>query len=180
MFLFKVDDEITLKMLEQSDASAIFAAVDGNREYLREWLPWVDVMQRVEDYEPIITMWRKQFADEDGFESGIFYKGKFVGMIGLQGINRINRKTSIGYWLDGKYQSKGIMTRACQTLVDYAFNYLNLNRIEIRCGTGNRKSRSIPERLGFTHEGTIRDGEWLYDHFIDSEVYGLLKNDARR
>jgi ribosomal-protein-serine acetyltransferase len=177
VFLFKVDEDIVLKILEQKDAAAFYAVVDRNRDYLREWLPWVDGMKKAEDYKPVISMWRKQFADEDGFQAGIYYKGEVVGMIGLHGIDRANRKTSIGYWLDSAHQGKGIMTRACSAVIDYVFDTLNLNRVEIRCGTGNQSSRAIPERLGFTHEGTIRAGEFLYDHYIDSEVYGLLKNE---
>lgn len=180
MFLFKVDEDILLKVLEKSDATAFYAVVDRNRNYLREWLPWVDGMNCPEDYEPVISMWRKQLSDEDGFQAGIFYKGEVVGMIGLHGIDRGNRKTSIGYWLDSDYQGKGIMTRSCQAVIDYVFHTLNLNRVEIRCGTGNSKSRAIPERLGFTHEGTIRAGEFLYDHYINSEVYGLLKTDVKK
>ena len=49
----------------------------------------------------------------------------------------------------------------------------------LRCATMNLPSRKIPERLGFKTEGTIRDGEWLNDHFVDSVVYGLLDKEWR-
>jgi ribosomal-protein-serine acetyltransferase len=49
--------------------------------------------------------------------------------------------------------------------------------VEIQCGEDNHKSRAIPERLGFQQEGIIRDGEFLYDHFHDVVVYGLLKKE---
>lgn len=66
------------------------------------------------------------------------------------------------------------MTKACIAFINHAFSELQLNRVEIRCAVGNTKSRAIPERLGFTNEGTIRDGEWLYDHFVNHIVYGIL------
>ncbi|MBM7681679.1 ribosomal-protein-serine acetyltransferase [Pullulanibacillus pueri] len=177
MFTFKIDHEIELKLLEQDDAPELFKVLDQSRRYLREWLPWVDGTQKPEDYQSVIEMWLKQFADSNGFQVGILYKGAIVGMIGFHAIDRSNSATSIGYWLAEAYQGKGIMTRACQALVDYAFHDLKLRRVEIRCGTENKKSRAIPERLGFTHEGTIRCGEFLYDHFIDVDVYGLLSTD---
>ena len=69
------------------------------------------------------------------------------------------------------------MTKACREFVDYAFNTLELNRVEIRCAEDNLKSRAIPERLGFTKEGIIRDGELLNHGYVDSVVYGILKRE---
>ncbi|WP_408005281.1 GNAT family N-acetyltransferase [Pseudalkalibacillus berkeleyi] len=168
---------MSLKLLEKKDIPELFALVDQSRKYLREWLPWVDSMEKEEDYEPVIELWRKQFCDENGFQAGILYQDKLVGMIGYHYIDYASKKTSIGYWLSEHNQGKGIMTKATQTLVDYAFNVLHLNRIEIQCGTGNRKSAAIPERLGFVKEGTIRDAEYLYDHFHDCYLYSLLKRE---
>jgi ribosomal-protein-serine acetyltransferase len=54
---------------------------------------------------------------------------------------------------------------------------LNLNRLVITCATQNQKSRAIPERLGFVHEGIARDAEWLYDHFVDHDIYAKLHCD---
>jgi len=66
------------------------------------------------------------------------------------------------------------MTRSCRALVDYALCELKLNRVEIRCAEKNHRSRAVPERLGFVQEGIIREAEWLYDHFVDHVVYGVL------
>ena len=67
------------------------------------------------------------------------------------------------------------MTLACRYLVDYSFATLILNRVVIMCATHNKRSRAIPERLGFRHEGTACEAEWLYDHFVDHEMYALLR-----
>ena len=80
----------------------------------------------------------------------------------------------IGYWLGKEYQGKGLITESCRLLINYAFDEYNLNRVEIRCATGNSKSCAIPERIGLTMEGVIRDGEWLYDHFVDLYLYSML------
>lgn len=72
------------------------------------------------------------------------------------------------------------MTKACKACIDYAFNELKLHRLEIRCAVENERSRAIPERLGFTNEGTIREAEWLYDHFVDHVVYGMLEREWKR
>ena len=119
-------------------------------------------------------MGKKQFASNNGFQAGIWYKQNLAGMIGCHGMNFANKSTSIGYWLGEGYQGKGIMTKTTKALVEYLLTELNLNRIEIRCAENNYKSRAIPERLGFTNEGTLRETEWLYDHYVDHVVYGML------
>ncbi|PID24755.1 GNAT family N-acetyltransferase [Sporosarcina sp. P7] len=177
MFVHQVTEDISLKLVGQQDAEALFALVDGSREYLREWLPWVDSMTDVNQYGSIINAWLRQFAEEDGFQAGILYKGALAGFAGFHSVNYTNRQTSIGYWLAQDYQGKGIMTAVVSALVDYAFEEYDLHRVEIRCGTENKRSRAVPERLGFKKEGVIRDGEFLYDHYHDLIVYGMLKDE---
>ncbi|GAB4074723.1 GNAT family protein [Barrientosiimonas marina] len=177
MFNIKVNENISLKLLEKKDTNELFALVNESRNYLREWLPWVDNMKQETDYEPMIEMWLKQFASNDGFQAGILYKGKMVGMVGFHGIDWSNSKTSIGYWLSEGYQGNGIMTETVRALVNIAFTEYKLNRIEIRCGVKNRKSKGVPERLGFKQEGIIRDAEYLYDHFHDCILYSILSRE---
>lgn len=66
------------------------------------------------------------------------------------------------------------MTRALKSLIAYGFKELGLNRIEVRVAVENKKSRALPERLGFTEEGRLREAERLYDHYVDHIIYGLL------
>jgi len=100
-----------------------------------------------------------------------------AGQIGYNFFDRENRRTEIGYWLGESFQGKGLITRACKVLIENAFTNLNINRIEIRCCTGNVKSRKIPENLGFKLEGIARQAEWLHDHFEDLAVYAMLADE---
>jgi ribosomal-protein-serine acetyltransferase len=180
MFKFVIDDEIYLMLIRERDAEELFNLVDSSREYLREWLPWVDGTKDVDTSREFISAAKKQFAEGKGFQAGIWYKEKLVGIIGFHGISMNNRNSSIGYWLHNDYQGNGIMTRACEAAVNYGFGELQLNRIEIRCAEGNYKSRAIPERLGFVREGIAREAEWLYDHFVNHIVYSKLESDTLR
>jgi len=54
---------------------------------------------------------------------------------------------------------------------------MKLHRVEIRCDPDNLRSRAIPNRLGFTEEGTLRQVAWQYDHFLDLVVYSLLADE---
>ncbi|RHW34166.1 N-acetyltransferase [Neobacillus notoginsengisoli] len=180
MFTFKVDAEIELQLFQLQDCKRLYHLVNTNRNHLRDWLPWVDDMSSHYQYETIIPMWLKQFADNNGFNTGILYHRELVGAIGFHYIDWRNKHTSIGYYLAKNAEGNGIMTRSVQALLNYAFIDLGLNRVEIRCGEGNSKSRAIPERLGFTIEGRIRDGEFLYNKPHDLIVYGMLARDWNR
>jgi len=105
------------------------------------------------------------------------YKGAISGVVGYPRIDWLNRSTSIGYWIGEKYQGLGLVTKSCSRVLDYSFGRMGLNRIEIRCATENLKSQAIPERLGFKKEGLIRQAEWLYDHYVDHVVYGMLESE---
>ena len=177
MFAYQVDEHIQLRQLEPRFAEDLFQLIDRNRTYLREWLPWVDGTLSPKDTSHFIQLTLNQIAANNGFQTGIFYQGVIAGCIGLHRIDWGNQKTSIGYWLAAEFQGRGIMTKACKAMIDHIFNELELNRVEIRAAVKNRKSRAIPERLGFTQEGTIRRAEWLYDHYVDHVVYGLLKEE---
>ena len=69
------------------------------------------------------------------------------------------------------------MTACCRAVIAHAFDVWKLHRVTIECATENARSRGVPERLGFTLEGTIRGIEWLHDHFVDHAMYSLLSTD---
>lgn len=173
----RIDDDTQLRLHEKRYAQAYFDLIDQNRTYLREWMPWLDHETSVENTREYIKSALRQFADNGSLQTGIWYQGNIVGSIGYHPINWNTRKVEIGYWLAAPLQGKGLMTKSCKTLIAYAFDELGLNKVEIRCATENKRSRAIPERLGFTQEGILRQSEWLYDHFVDLVVYGMLASE---
>jgi ribosomal-protein-serine acetyltransferase len=172
-----VDEDTNLCILEERHAQELFELVDDNRAHLRAWLPWVDYERSAEDSRAFIKNSLRQFAHNQGFQLGIWYTGQLAGVIGYHPINWSNRKVEIGYWLAQSFEGKGLMTKACKSLVTYAFDELELNKVVIECATGNRRSCAIPKRLGFQQEGVLSDAEWLYDHYVDLAVYGMLARD---
>ncbi|MCA1010614.1 GNAT family N-acetyltransferase [Halobacillus halophilus] len=174
MFKHVIDEYTELRLLEERHAEELFQLTDSSRESLRQWLPWIDATKTVEHSREFIKGTLKQFGNNDGFQAGIWYKGELAGVAGLHTIDWSNRSTSIGYWLGESFQGKGLMTQACQAIVDYCFQELGLKRIEIRAATGNEKSLAIPERLGFKKEGCLEKSELLYGEYVDHNVFGLI------
>jgi ribosomal-protein-serine acetyltransferase len=179
MLTMAVDAETALGLLEERHAEALFRLTDANRAYLREWLPWLDHVREAGDTLEFIRANLRQLAENNGFSLGIFHGGTLAGVLGLHAIHWPHRTTSIGYWLGAAFQGRGLVTRSCARLLDHVFDELGLNLAEIRCAPGNRRSRAIPERLGFRKEGLLRQREWLYDHHVDHVVYGMLAAEWR-
>ena len=166
---------LVLRPRTVDEANNIFAVIDANRAHLRQWLPWVDSTNSTDDVKAVITRWEEQEKNGSDFVFGIMENGQYVGNIGLHDIERRLDTGMIGYWLAADAQGRGIMTDCVRAVLDFGFLGLNLNRIYINAVVENRKSRAIPERLDFVHEGTIQDGAKLYGQFYDLTMYGMLR-----
>lgn len=177
MFELEVDEQITLKSFETTDAKELYALMNRSRLSLQEWIGWVDDINSENDYEPLIKNWQREFASDNGFHVGIFYRGQITGTIGYTYLNLKHRSTEIAYWLGEEFRGKGIMARACARLVKHTFEDIGLHRIECRIAEKNSKSQAIPSKLGFSNEGCLHDVEWLNGHFVNHIIYGMLEED---
>jgi len=179
VFRLDIGDGIELRLFEERHAQALFSVTERNRSRLRQWLPWLDQTRSAADVQTFIRSALDQFASNLGFHAGIWVQGELAGAVGLHRIEWADRLTSIGYWVDAAQEGKGLITRSCRAVIDHAFKDLKLNRLEIRCATGNHRSRAVPERLAFHCEGVLRQAEWLYDHYVDLYLYSMLASDWR-
>lgn len=172
-----VNQNIRLEILKLWMAEVIFSTINSNREYLAEWLPFVDATLMVDDTKQFIQSLINQPPKKKNQIYSIWYKNEFAGLIGLKDTDWVNHKTEIGYWLAEKMQKKGIITLSTQKLIKYCFSKLKINRVQIKVAVGNQASKKIPERLGFTFEGIERCGEFHKNNYLDLSVYSLLKSD---
>ncbi len=178
--MLPVRENIELRILQISDAQIFFDVTRKNNLYLREWLGWLDDDRSVEDVEKYIIDSNKRFSENEGLDLSIWYENQLIGGIGLFPLDVANKKTAIAYWLAEEFQGKGIMADSMKATIEYVFTEMNLNRIELTCAVGNIKSSAIPKKLGFTFEGISRESGWLYDHFVDLEVYSLLAKEWKK
>jgi ribosomal-protein-serine acetyltransferase len=180
MFSAILQPGVELRLVEERHARALFAAVDRDREYLRQWMPWVDATRTEEDILAFIRRSSEQFASNSGFSAGIWADGCMAGVIGMHHVEWVYRKAEMGYWLAREFQGRGIATAAVRAMTGHALVELELNRMEILCAVGNARSSAIPKRLGFTLEGTLREAQLLNGRYLDLEVYSMLRREYRR
>ena len=165
---------LELRPLRLRDAGDLFALVEANRPRLARWLPWPAANLCMQDSRAYILRVRGQARLGLAQSFGLWWKDQLVGIAGFVWIDAAHRSAAIGYWLAQEAEGRGLMTAAVKALLRHGFRGLGLNRIEIRAGVRNHRSRAIPRRLGFRHEGTLRQAERLGDRFVDHAVYGLL------
>jgi ribosomal-protein-serine acetyltransferase len=177
---FFIDDRTVLRPLTDSDAGTLYAVIDANRLALRRWLPWLDGTRSKAD----IAAFRKRIADQESEGAGltrvIERDNTLCGIVGFNRIDTLNRHAELGYWLDPAHERRGLCRRGCALLIEYGFVELGLNRVSIAAATDNQRSRAVAEQLGFRFEGVLREAEWLYDHYVDHAVYGLLRREWQR
>ncbi|HEY0375592.1 MAG TPA: GNAT family protein [Pyrinomonadaceae bacterium] len=179
MFEYKIDARTQLRPLALGHAQEFFELVHRNRTHIGEWMFWVGDDYSLADAEAHIIIALEKAAAGNGVEAGIWFENQLAGCVRYNYIDRAHRNTELGYWLGAAFQGRGLATAACRAMTDYAFATLGLNRVEIRCMSENLRSRRVPERLGFTQEGVLRQVRWRRDHFDDHVVYGMLAGEWR-
>lgn len=177
MFFRRINQNIEVSLTIPQYADELFALTNKNRAFLSRWLPWLDTVKEPDDTRRFIRTQLARFARSEALHETIFYEKRIAGVLGYNLIDNDNGVGHAGYWLGEEFTGRGIMTLAVRDLIDLGFEYLGLQKVEIRCAVENRKSRAIPERLGFQQEGVIRRGEKVGGKYLDYALYGLLRDE---
>lgn len=158
------------------DSQEFYHLIIHSKEHLEKWLTWVNSVESIEDTDESLKLRIERLVENKGYPMwfAIIYKGNLAGAIGFNDMDEDNNVGEMGYFLGEPFQQKGVMSRAYKAVIDYGFETLGLNRIEAYIADGNERSKALPRRFGFTEEGKIRQAEWLYDHYEDEIIYGLL------
>jgi len=104
----------------------------------------------------------------------------FLGLCAIEDIVWPHRVGWVSIALGPDYHGKGYGKEAMELLINYAFNEVNLHRIQLSVFSYNDSAIKLYESLGFTHEGSFR--EWLQrdGKRHDMHLYGLLATENRK
>ncbi|HRI68159.1 MAG TPA: GNAT family protein, partial [Polyangium sp.] len=101
---------------------------------------------------------------------------KLMGTVGFWKWSKAHYYAEIGYEMSPEYWNKGYMTEAIRAALRFGFEHMDLHRVEANIDPDNVGSRRVVEKLGFTHEATLRQNWFYAGRFTDSIIYGLLKD----
>ncbi|MFF0191203.1 GNAT family N-acetyltransferase [Streptomyces sp. NPDC005244] len=169
---------LRLRPFEETDANDLFA-LHSSAYVLRYWdsPPWSEHARA----EKFLTDSRQMAQQGTGTRLAVerLTDGAFIGWSSLNDWNPDHRSASLGYCFNQAAWGHGYATEAAHAVLQWAFHTLDLNRVQAEADTRNLASARVLEKLGFTHEGTLRENCIVNGDVSDSWVYGLIKRDWR-
>jgi RimJ/RimL family protein N-acetyltransferase len=167
---------LRLRPLREADVPAFFAlfAEPVVARYLSA-PPMTDPAQAAEKVASIM----RHYAAGDLLQLGIELResGALIGTCTLHQIHRQNRRAELGYVLGSAWWGEGLMHEALVAFVGHAFGHFQFHRLEADIDPRNEKSAKSLQRLGFQHEGLLRERWIVAGEVSDSALYGLLASD---
>ena len=169
---------LLLRSFASTDADALFA-LQSSAHVLRYWdaPPWIE-RDRAERF--IAACGR---MEEEGSGARLAMERasdeSFIGWCSLTRWNPGYRSASMGYCLDDAAWGHGYAAEAGRALLQWAFDKLDLNRVQAETDTRNAASARVLEKLGFVREGTLREDCVVNGEVSDSWVYGLIRREWR-
>jgi len=103
--------------------------------------------------------------------------GKVIGLLSL--VLRSAHLAKIGYALGPEYRGRGLATEATKALLDYAFDVLQVHRVQADTDSANVSSWRLMERVGMKREARLREAVRGDDGWLDQLIYGVLADEWR-
>ncbi|MEO5852494.1 MAG: GNAT family protein [Nocardioides sp.] len=169
---------LRLRPVTSADADALFA-LHSNARVMRYWDSprWVEPARA----ERFIAGCQQMAEDGSGARLAMesVPDGAFIGWCSLTRWNPVYRSASLGHCLVDVAWGHGYATEAARALLQWAFDTMDLNRVQAETDTRNVASARVLEKLGFVREGTLREDCVVNGEVSDSWVYGLIRRQWR-
>jgi len=167
---------LRLRPFTDADAGPLFA-LHSNARVLRYWdsPPWQEPARA----QQFLATCRQIAEEGTGARLAMEHAGDggFLGWCGLTRFDPTHRSASLGYVLGEAAWGRGYATEGAGALLQWGFGTLDLNRVQAEADTRNPASARVLEKLGFVHEGTLREDCVVDGVVSDSWVYGLLRRE---
>ena len=168
-----------LRPFRRRDLASVDEAIRDSLPDLAKYLPWaVDYNRNTTQH--FIRDSAAAWAEARAFDFTIRSAARpdvHIGNISVWWVSRPNLVGEIGYWIRSDATNGGVCTEAAANIVQIAFEELGMHRITLRIAVGNVASERVAAKLGFTHEGLLRDEVKVGHEWMDHTVWGLLEHE---
>jgi ribosomal-protein-alanine N-acetyltransferase len=179
---------LVLRLAGEEDIDSLMRFQARNIDHFRPWFPESALAPSKENLLIAADDKRELARADRGYRFHLFpiaEPGKIIGLCSISDVRRgAIQQAVVGYALDKDYQGKGLMTEAASAAVKFAFDDLDLHRLEGSYMPENAKSGAILQTLGFQKEALIKDylflnGRWQ-DHIVTFLVNETWVGTGRR
>ena len=157
---YRIESErLVIRCWEPRDAAALKEAVDSSLDHLRPWMPWAaNEPQTLDEKVDLLRSFRGQFDLDQNAVYGVFERdeSRVLGGSGLHPVPGDDAAREIGYWIREDAIGKGYATELTAVLTRVAFEHFGVERVDIRVEPSNVRSQSVPRKLGYVEEATLR------------------------
>lgn len=175
----KPDPEISIRPLRIDDVDALYAAVKESMHVLHQWMPWCHPDYAIEESRTWLEKQIPAFQAGEEFTFAIVSAGEqFLGVIGLNALDRDNRRANLGYWVRVSVSARGVATTAVRLVGTWAFQHTDLNRLELVIAIENTPSLRVAEKAGAVREGILRSRLMLHGDAHDAAVFSIVRTDG--
>ncbi|MEI7469945.1 MAG: GNAT family protein [Chloroflexota bacterium] len=144
----------------------------------RQYLDAIYPFSQIEEEQWFDNLLKSREAYLNFFVIETLETNEIVGTLGLHEVNQRNRWTELGIMIgDSANQNKGYGSDALRTLLRFAFEELNLNRVQLRVHDDNLRGIHVYKRCGFVHEGTLRQNLWKHGCYHDVHIMAVLRSE---
>jgi ribosomal-protein-alanine N-acetyltransferase len=179
--------------------------IDTDRMVLRppnhgDYRAWSDLRRDSAEFlQPWEPSWSADHLTRKGFVNRVYWANRSIaqgnavplflakrndrqvlGAITLDNIRRgPSQAGTIGYWIGAEYARQGYMREALLAVVHYAFEVLDLSRLESACLPENKASRALLEKCGYKYEGVAQSYLQINGRWRNHVLYANLRGDRR-
>lgn len=130
----------------------------------------------------------RKYFDEEKYNELNYYRwtierkedNKILGCIYLNIHDEKARTAGIDYWIREDAWGNGYTTEASRKILNFAFDTLNINRIESCGGKDNPGTYKVMEKIGLKYEGERKEGIFYYYGGLENLVlYGITKEEYK-
>ncbi len=173
------DGVVLLRPYRIGDVDHLYQAVRESIAELSVWMPWCHADYSIEESRAWLELragaWEK--GTEYDFAITDAKDGSFLGGCGLNYIDYKNRIANLGYWVRTSRTKRGVASAVVRLLVQFGFEKLKLNRIEVKAAVGNTASQRVVEKIGAKREGILRNSMVVHDRVYDMVLFSLIPED---
>jgi ribosomal-protein-serine acetyltransferase len=172
----RANEIVRIRPFKKSDVENFVAAARESVAVVGKWMDWCRADYSIEQAQTWIESCQQNSADGTAYEFALVdpNTGEFFGGAGVNQINAAHNFANIGYWVRQSSQRRGVATAAVRLLIEFAFQELELSRVELVIRPDNFPSRRVAEKVGATFESIARNRIVSYGKAWEGAIYSLV------